>query len=151
MIKHRGFDDTQVISVYVFYNLVYALSSYPMGILGDRIGFRKTFMIGLLLFGIVYTGMAINEDLYIFYFLFFLYGLYAAGTEGITKAWISNICDKKDTATAIGAYSAFQSIATMLASFLAGIVWYFIAPSVTCFVTAFGTILLLFYFIPKKI
>lgn len=151
MIKHRGFDDVHVISVYIFYNLIYALTSYPMGILGDRIGFRKTFMIGLVLFAAVYAGMAFNHDLYIFYFLFFLYGIYAAGTEGITKAWISNICDKKDTATAIGTYSAFQSIATMLASFLAGIIWYYVAPSATFLVTAVGTILLIFYFIRQKI
>lgn len=151
MIKHRGFDDAHVISIYIFYNLVYALASYPMGILGDRIGFRKTFMIGLLIFGIVYAGMAINENLYMFYFLFFLYGLYAAGTEGITKAWISNICDKKDTATAIGSYSAFQSITTMLASFLAGMMWYFIAPPITFFITAAGTVFLIFYFARQKI
>ena len=151
MLKHRGFDDAHVISAYVFYNLVYALTSYPMGILGDRIGFRKTFIIGLILFAVVYTGFAVNQELYFFYFLFFLYGLYAAGTEGITKAWISNICDKKDTATAIGTYSAFQSIATMLASFLAGLSWYFVAPPATFLVTAVGTILLLFYFIRQKI
>lgn len=151
MIKHRGFDDAHVISVYIFYNLIYALASYPMGILGDRIGFRKTFMIGLVLFGIVYAGMAINEDLYIFYFLFFLYGLYAAGTEGITKAWICNICDKSDTATAIGTYSAFQSVATMFASFLAGLIWYFVAPSATFLVTAAVSTILVFYFIRMRL
>lgn len=151
MIKHRGFDDTHVISAYIFYNLIYALTSYPMGMLGDRIGFRKTFIIGLVLFAAVYGGFALNHELYIFYFLFFLYGLYAAGTEGITKAWISNICEKKDTATAIGTYSAFQSIATMLSSFLAGLIWYFIAPSATFVLSAIGTALLISYFIRLKI
>lgn len=146
MIKHHGFDDAHVISVYIFYNLVYALASYPMGHLGDLIGFRKTFIIGLVLFGIVYAGMAVNQELYIFYGLFFLYGLYAAGTEGITKAWISNICDKKDTATAIGTYAAFQSIAAMLASFIAGLVWYYVEPSATFVVTAVGTGVLVVYF-----
>ena len=151
MIKHRGFDDAHVISAYVFYNLVYALASYPMGILGDRIGFRKTFVIGLLLFAVVYAGFAVNRELYVFYALFFLYGLYAAGTEGISKAWISNICDKKDTATAIGTYSAFQSIAAMLASFIAGLIWYFIAPPVTFVVTAMGSLALFLYFIRQRI
>ncbi|MBL7960442.1 MFS transporter [bacterium] len=151
MIKHRGFDDTHVISIYIFYNLVYALASYPMGILGDRIGFRKTFMFGLLLFAVVYAGIAFNKELIVFYFLFFLYGLYAAGTEGITKAWISNICEKKDTATAIGTYAAFNSIFTMLASSLAGLIWYFVAPSATFLVTAIGTILLVVYFIRMRI
>ncbi len=147
MIKHRGFDDVHVISAYVFYNLVYALASYPMGILGDRIGFRKTFVGGLILFAVVYAGFAINRELYIFYALFFLYGLYAAGTEGISKAWISNICDKKDTATAIGTYAAFQSVTALIASTLAGLIWYFVNPMATFALSSFITILLIFYFV----
>jgi predicted MFS family arabinose efflux permease len=66
-----------------------------------------------------------------FYILFFLYGLYAAATEGISKAWITNISSKEDTATAIGTYSAFQSICTMLASTLAGFIWYQFGAGIT--------------------
>jgi len=55
--------------------------------------------------------------------LFFLYGLYAAATEGITKAWISNITDRKDTATAIGTFTGIQSICTLIASTLTGWIW----------------------------
>ncbi len=40
-----------------------------------------------------------------FFGLFLIYGVYAAATEGIAKAWISNVSDSKDTATAIGTYS----------------------------------------------
>lgn len=53
----------------------------------------------------------------------FLYGIYAAATEGISKAWISNISRKEETATAIGTYTALQSICTMVASSLAGFLW----------------------------
>ena len=55
--------------------------------------------------------------------LFLIYGLFAAATEGISKAWISNHCNNKDTGTAIGTYAAFQSIFSLFASVLAGIVW----------------------------
>src|ERR1700741_78755 len=95
---------------YIFYNLVYALFSFPAGVLGDKIGLMKTFLAGLILFACVYLGMSINGTIYSFFGLFFLYGLYAAATEGISKAWISNIVDKREVATAIGTYSAFQSI-----------------------------------------
>jgi MFS family permease len=61
--------------------------------------------------------------------LFVLYGLYAAATEGLSKAWISNVCDKDETATAIGFYTAFQSIAAMLASTIAGLLWTFVSPA----------------------
>ena len=73
--------------------------------------------------------------------------MYAAATEGISKAWISNIVDQKDVATAIGTYSGFQSICAMLASSLAGIIWYRFEAPATFLVTAGITIVVLFYFL----
>lgn len=127
-IKDAGLSDPTVIGVYVFYNLVYSLASYPMGIMADRLGMKRVFVVGLLLFAAVYAGMAFAGSIWIFLGLFFLYGLYAAATEGVAKAWISNICDRTDTATGIGAYTAFQSVCTLLASSLMGIVWYSAGP-----------------------
>ena len=82
---------------------------------------------------------------YLFYALFFLYGLYAASTEGISKAWISNITDKKDTATAIGTYTGFQSIAAMLASSFAGWIWYQFGSAVVFLVSAAVAIAVMLY------
>ena len=130
-IKEAGFNDATVIGIYVFYNLIYALFSYPLGILADRIGMKKIFVSGLVLFATVYLGMAYAESKMVFIALFFLYGVYAAATEGIAKAWITNICKKENTATAIGTYTAFQSIVTMLASSLAGVLWFTFNPSTT--------------------
>jgi len=122
--KDAGLNDTHVIGIYIFYNLVYALFAFPVGMLADKIGLKRMFLIGLGLFSIVYLGFSVNTNLYVFLGLFFIYGLYASATEGVSKAWISNISDKKDTATAIGTFSALQSLCTMVASSLAGIVWY---------------------------
>jgi len=146
-VKESGINDTSVIGVYVFYNLIYALAAYPVGGLSDRIGFKKTFLIGLVLFASVYSGMAFSNSLYQFVGLFFLYGVYAAATESVAKAWISNISDKKDTATAIGTYTGFQSIFTMIASSLTGWIWLvFGAPAAFLF-SAIATILVIVYVI----
>ncbi|MFM2369975.1 MAG: hypothetical protein RL619_2292, partial [Bacteroidota bacterium] len=88
--KQAGLDDANVIGVYIFYNLVYALSAFPIGILADKIGLKKMFIFGLSLFAIVYFGMAFSKSIYTIALLFFIYGVYAAATEGISKAWISN-------------------------------------------------------------
>ena len=122
--KDAGLNDTHVIGIYIFYNLVYALFAFPVGSLADKIGLMQMFIIGLVLFSVVYLGFSFNTNLYVFLALFFMYGLYASATEGVSKAWISNISDPKDTATAIGTYSALQSICTMLASSMAGVIWY---------------------------
>lgn len=145
-VKAAGFSDTQAIGVYIFYNLVYAVFSYQLGRLGDRIGLKKVFLIGLAVFAIVYFGMALSTGIVAFFCLFFIYGIYTAATEGISKAWITNVTDRKDTATAIGAYTAFQSICTLAASSLAGWVWFAFGAQALFVSTGIATLLLLAYF-----
>ena len=138
--KQSGLDDTMIIAIYIFYNLIYALFALPMGILADKIGLKKIFIFGLVLFTMVYFGMSMNLNLYIFSALFFFYGIYAAATEGIAKAWISNISDNKDTATAIGTYSALNSLCVMIASSWTGFVWYQYGDSVAFLISGTVTI-----------
>jgi MFS family permease len=145
--KQSGLSDTMVIGLYIFYNLVYALCAFPMGIMADKMGLKKMFLCGLFLFAIVYLGMGLSTNTSVLIGLFLLYGIYASATEGISKAWISNSIDKKDTATAIGTYSGFQSICTMLASSLAGFIWFQFGASATFMVTGFAAVLIVFYFL----
>ncbi len=143
--KQAGLDDTMVIGVYIFYNLVYALFAFPLGIVADNFGLKRMYLAGLGMFALVYFGMATNHNIYVFFGLFFLYGIYAAATEGISKAWISNMVDKKDTATAIGTYSGFQSICTMLASSLAGFIWFQFGAGVMFIMAGTATVLVIAY------
>jgi MFS family permease len=150
--KQSGLSDTMVIAVYIFYNLIYALFAFPIGILADKVGLKTVFITGLFLFAIVYFGMSANTNLYWYFGLFFLYGIYASATEGISKAWISNITDKKDTATAIGTFSGLQSICTMLASSITGLIWYQFSATAAFITTATVTLFVIVYFltIPKS-
>jgi MFS family permease len=150
-IKLSGLNDTLIIGVYIFYNLVYALFAFPLGIVADKVGLKTIFIIGLSLFALVYFGMAINTNRIMFFVLFLLYGLYSAATEGISKAWISNVVDKKDTATAMGTFSGFQSICAMLASSISGLIWFKLGASTALAITAIATIFIILYFlsIPK--
>ena len=144
-MKETGLNDTAVIGVYIFYNLVFALLAYPVGILADRLGLKKIFLGGLFVFAIVYAGFAVNNNLIIFFVLFFLYGLYAASTEGISKAWISNIVKKDETATAIGTYTGLQSICALLASSLTGFLWFSFGSVTTFTITACVTLFVILY------
>ncbi len=144
-MKESGLTDVAVIGIYIFYNLMYALMAYPIGIVADNLGFKKIFLSGLMIFAIVYAGFANNDNLVIFFILFFLYGLYAAATEGISKAWITNIVDKNETATAIGTYTGFQSICALGASSLTGILWVSFGSRITFSITACVTLLVIVY------
>ncbi len=90
----------------------------------------------------------------LFFILFFLYGIYAAATESVAKAWISNITDKKDTATAIGTYTGFQSVCAMAASALAGWIWFAHGAEATFLFSGLTTLLIIVYvllIIPESI
>ncbi|MBP6532185.1 MAG: MFS transporter [Bacteroidia bacterium] len=143
--KQSGISDTIVIGVYIFYNLIYALSAFPIGIVADKVGLRTIFLIGLLLFVLVYFGISMTTDVYVIIGLFFLYGIYASATEGVSKAWISNITDKSETATAIGTYSGLQSLCTMVASSLTGFVWFRFGSTTAFIVSAGMTLLVVLY------
>jgi len=144
--KGAGMDDKMVIGVYIFYNLVYAVFAFPVGMLADRVGLKKIFIVGLLLFSVVYFGMSVISNIFFIYFFFFLYGIYAAATEGIAKAWITLITDKKDSATAIGTFSGLQSVCALLASSLTGFVWFRFGATLAFCITALITFLLVMYF-----
>jgi MFS family permease len=144
-MKTAGLSDTALIGVYIFYNGGYALLAYPLGSIADKFGLKKVFLAGLFFFAIVYAGMSRSSSVPVFMILFFLYGLYAAATEGISKAWITQIIRNKNTATAIGTFTGFQSITTMLASALAGWLWYEFGPAVTFLSSAIVTLLVILY------
>ncbi len=149
-MKESGLTDTEVIGVYIFYNLIYALLAYPVGILADKLGLKKIFLLGLFIFMVVYTGFAFNNNLVVFLVLFALYGLYAAATEGISKAWISNMVDKSETATAIGTFAGFQSIAALFASTICGLLWYNFGAVATFLITAAVTFIVIIYLVAYK-
>jgi len=145
-MKESGMSDMTLIGIYIFYNLVYALTSFPAGIIADKIGVKRIFLLGLLIFAFVYFGMSAHQsNSYVYLGLLFCYGLFYACNEGISKAWVSNICDKKDTATAIGMLSGLQSIATLIASSLAGFIWYKFGSFYTFAITGVAAILVLIY------
>lgn len=146
-VKESGQSDVITIGVYIFYNFVYALFSYPLGKLADKIGMKTMFTSGLVLFTIVYIGMAFNDSLVGFFVLFFVYGVFMASTEGISRAWISNVCAKEDTGKGLGVHAGLNSIFAFFASSVAGIIWYKFSPQATFYLTAIVTGIVTIYFL----
>jgi len=144
-MKEHNLSDTMMIGVYIFYNLVYALFSYPIGAMADKIGLKTMLIAGLFLFSIVYTGIGFAQSLAVIGALFFLYGLYAACTEGISKALISNMAAKSETATAIGFYNSMASMCTLVSSSLAGFLWFTIGSRAMFMISGAGVFAVAIY------
>ena len=121
--KNVGFSESDVILLYLVYNIVYMIFSYPMGRLSDKIGRKKLLIIGYFLYGIVYLGFAVFGFKSAMWILFSVYGLYIALTEGVEKALVAEISPSHLKATVIGLHATFTGIGLLPASFIAGILW----------------------------
>jgi MFS family permease len=142
--------DTITIAAYVFYNLVYALASYPLGALADKMGFKIVFSGGLVLFAIVYGCFAFDPSIALIFGLFFIYGIFSAATEGVAKAWITNTADQAHTATAIGFYTSCESICALFASMIAGKLWTNFGSFYTFILPAGIAFIVLLYFLLRS-
>ena len=152
--KEIAHSDTMAILGYVFYNLIYALASYPIGILADKFGKKNTFKAGLIIFSVVYLGFAVNQNFYLVWVLFTFYGIYAASTEGVSKAWVSDLVPDEFRGTAIGLLTMLSSFAVMIGSVLAGILWDSFGSQVPFYLSSAVSLLIvifLFFLERKKI
>jgi len=121
--REVGFSDMTAIGGYICYNVIYALAAFPAGRLSDRRGRRVVMTAGFFLYAVVYVGFALASDSGIVWGLFALYGVYAALTEGIAKAWISDLVPNNRRGLAIGLQTMAVSLATLVASLWTGVVW----------------------------
>lgn len=129
--KSLGLATTAVILAYVLYNISQTVFSTPAGILSDKFGARKIFAGGLLVFSIVYLFFGLVNSTVWLWFLFPIYGVYIAATDGVSKAYLSEFIKKKESGTYFGAYYTLTAIGTFLASLVGGLLWYFINPHAT--------------------
>jgi MFS family permease len=125
ILKSKDISNSASLAIwgYIFYNLVYALASYPIGKYSDKIGKKKVYVTGLYIFAGVYLGFALFPDISFIWVLFALYGIYAASTEGVVKAWVSDLIPDEQRGSAIGLLTMFTSLSLMLGSFVAGFLW----------------------------
>lgn len=109
--------------IYFAYNLVYAALATPLGVLSDRWGRIPVLMFGFFAFGLVYLGWAYATQGWEAWVLFVIYGIYAAATEGVAKAFITDLVPKEARGTAIGWFSGMTGFASLPANVIGGWLW----------------------------
>ncbi len=122
-LNEIGFSVVEVILAYVGYNLVYAVSSYPAGLLADRIPRPAVFGIGLVFFAVGYIGLGLTTDTVAAWILIGVYGLFAGCTDGVGKAWISSLVGSDLQGSAQGVFQGFSGFAVLAAGLWAGLLW----------------------------
>ncbi len=148
-----GIGNTEVVLLYVFYNVIYAAVSYPFGAISDRIGRDKTIMISFAVFISTTIGFAFYSNSFTnIVMLFASLGVYMGVFDGSQKSYISEIANPTFKATALGTIATLTGIITLPSSLVAGIFWDKIGPAATfefAAVIAFAALIL--FIIQKKV
>ncbi|APE18473.1 MFS transporter [Mycobacterium sp. WY10] len=122
-LNEIGFGVVEVILAYVGYNLVYALGSFPAGVLADRLPRSVVFGFGLVFFAVGYIGLGMTTDPLAAWLLIAAYGMFTACTDGVGKAWISSLVGGDRQATAQGVFQGASGFAVLAAGLWAGLLW----------------------------
>lgn len=126
-----GVPDAAIPLIYFCFNMVYALTAMPAGVLADRIGTERVILMGFGLFAMVYFGFGIASAQTHVWALFLAYGVFMGLTEGIHKAYIAKLAPAQYKATAFGVYNMLTGFAVLPASVIGGWLWDAFGPRAT--------------------
>jgi MFS family permease len=121
--KSAGLSIVLLPVLWIVLHIVKFISSYPSGILSDRIGRKPTITAGWIIYALVYFGFSFAGAEWQIWLLFGVYGLFYGLTEGVEKAFISDLIPSHIKATAFGVYNFVLGIFALPSSILFGLIW----------------------------
>lgn len=124
-----GLSPFYILVLLAMFNLVYAGTSLPAGVLSDRLGRKAVLLMGFAVYGLIYLGFARATAAWQVVFLFVAYGLYYGATEGVGRAYVADLVPEGGRGTAYGLYHGVVGLAALPASLLAGVLWQAISPA----------------------
>lgn len=117
--------------LYFGYNLIYAALATPLGVLSDRFGRLPVLISGYAAFALVYAGWAAATQAWNAWALFLVYGIYAAATEGVAKAYVTDLVPKEARGSAMGWFNGMTGVAALPANLIGGWLWSAAGPGAT--------------------
>lgn len=122
-LNEIGFSVAEVILAYVTYNLVYALGSFPAGVLADKLSRPAIFGFGLVFFAVGYIGLGLTSNPIAAWMFIGVCGLFTACTDGVGKSWISVLAPADRQSSAQGVFQGLSGLAMLIAGIWAGLLW----------------------------
>lgn len=121
--QEQGFSASQVILLYLIFNISASILAIPSGKLSDKFGRSKILVPGYLIYGLVYLGFALLSSKPAIVLLFIAYGAYNAFISGAERAFIAENSPSGLKGTVLGLYGMLQGIGLLLSSIVAGLMW----------------------------
>ena len=126
-----GLDTASVPLVLVAMNVVYALSAYPAGVAADRMSRRTLLALGLGALIAADLTLAAAATTVIVFVGVGLWGLHMGLTQGLLATLVAATAPANLRGTAFGVFNLATGVLLLLASIVAGLLWTYLAPSVT--------------------
>lgn len=112
------------IGLYALHNLVYAVTAYPAGLLGDRIGPVRALRLGYAAWAAALAVFAIAIEVpSLLPLCFVLSGLGTAGVEGLQSAAVSRLLPEETRGSGLGLVGGVSGAGNLIANLAAGIVF----------------------------
>ena len=121
--QQDGFTASQVILLYLVFNVSTSALAIPAGKLSDRFGRSRILLPGYFIYGAVYLGFALLSAKPAIWVLFFVYGAYNALISGAERAFIAENAPAGLKGTVLGLYGMLQGVGLLFASIIAGVLW----------------------------
>jgi MFS family permease len=121
----------------IIMNLVFALVSYPISAIVDRVLKVRLLLTGFLLHVIVYFGLAVVTTNVQIWCLFALYGLHLAMIQGLLIDMVDRAVEPARQGTAFSLFNLSIGMTLLFANLLAGWCWQTIGSGFTFAVGAF--------------
>jgi MFS family permease len=117
-----GYALPEVLLMYILFNLTSSLLSTFFGSLSDRIGRKTVLLFGYGIYAAVYLafGFITPGTAPLLWAFWPIYGVYYALTEGVEKAFVSDMAPKESKATVLGLYNTVVGIGLLPANVIAG-------------------------------
>jgi MFS family permease len=123
-----GVTPVRIPLLWAFFHVVKMLTSMPFGTLSDKIGRRQVIISGWVVYALAYAGFALAKTEFHIWLLFAWYGLFYGMTEGVEKAYLSDLADPAERGRAFGWYNFAVGIGALPASLLFGMIWQKASP-----------------------
>jgi MFS family permease len=127
--QNLGSSVIYVVLMLVVFNVAYAVTALPAGVLSDRLGRRRVIILGWFIYALVYVGFALASELWQVWLLFAGYGLYYGVVEGVARAFVADLVPEEKRGTAYGLYHGVVGVALLPASLVAGWLWQAYSPA----------------------
>jgi MFS family permease len=121
--QQAGIALTLVPAVWALHHLVKAGVSTWGGALSDRVGRRRTIVLGWTVYAVAYAGFALVGSPWAMAGLFAFYGLFHAFSEGAERAIVAQLAGERTRGRAFGLFHAVTGAALLPASLLTGLLW----------------------------